>query len=92
MATPEGKKAWAENVKAAETAYGRALAIDQNYARAICGQAQLYDADGRPAEALAGYRKYLELAPNAMDAYRVKKRIEALEKASPTTTAGTTQN
>jgi predicted Zn-dependent protease len=92
MATPEGKKAWAENVKAAETAYGRALAIDANYARAICGQASLYDADGRPAEALAGYRKYLELAPNAMDAYRVKKRIEALEKAATTTTAGTTQN
>jgi predicted Zn-dependent protease len=74
------------------TPEGRALTIDPNYARAVCGQASLYDADGRPAEALAGYRKYLELAPNAMDAYRVKKRIEALEKASTTTTAGTSQN
>jgi len=92
MATPEGKKAWSENVKSAETAYGRALTIDPNYARAVCGQASLYDTDGRAAEALAGYRKYLELAPNAMDAYRVKKRIETLEKASTTTTAGTNQN
>jgi predicted Zn-dependent protease len=91
-ATPEGKKAWLENVKSAEVAYGRALTIDPNYARALCGQASLYDEDGRSAQALEGYRKYLELAPNAMDAYRVKKRIEALEKASPATTAGTSQN
>jgi tetratricopeptide (TPR) repeat protein len=90
--TPEGKKAWAENVTLAEGAYNRALAIDPKYARAICGQASLYDEDGRSAQALEGYRKYLEIAPAAMDAYRVKKRIEALEKASVTTTAGTTQN
>ena len=92
MASPEGKKAWSENVKLAEAAYGRALTIDPNYARAVCGQASLYDADGRSAQALEGYRKYLELAPKAMDAYRVKKRIEVLEKASTTTTAGTNQN
>ena len=92
MATAEGKKAWSENVKSAEAAYGRALTIDPNYARAVCGQASLYDADGRSAQALEGYKKYLELAPKAMDAYRVKKRIEILEKASTTTTAGTNQN
>ena len=91
-ATPEGKKAWQENVTLAEGAYNRALAIDPKYARAICGQASLYDEDGRSAQALEGYRKYLEIAPAAMDAYRVKKRIEALEKTSVTTAAGTTQN
>ena len=90
--TPEGKKAWAENVTLAEGAYNRALALDPKYARAVCGEASLYDEDGRSAQALEGYRKYLEMAPAAMDAYRVKKRIEALEKASVTTTAGTTQN
>lgn len=91
-ATPEGKKAWSENVTSAEGAYSRTLAIDPKYVRAICGQASLYDEDGRSAQALEGYRKYLELAPAAMDAYRVKKRIEALEKVSMTTAAGTTQN
>jgi tetratricopeptide (TPR) repeat protein len=91
-ATPQGKAAWAENVKLAETAYTRALTLDPNYTKAICGQASLYDEDGRSAQALEGYRKYLELAPAAMDAYRVKKRIETLEKVSTTTTAGTTQN
>jgi tetratricopeptide (TPR) repeat protein len=89
--TPPGKAAWAENVKLAEAAYGRSLALDPNYAKAICGQASLYDEDGRAAQALEGYRKYLELAPNAMDAYRVKKRIADLEKTAvatpPTTTS-----
>jgi len=89
--TPPGKAAWAANVKLAEAAYVRSLALDPNYAKAICGQASLYDEDGRVAQALEGYRKYLELAPNAMDAYRVKKRIADLEKTAvatpPTTTS-----
>jgi hypothetical protein len=92
-ATPEGKKAWAENVKSAEKAYSRALTLEPNHARAIRGQASLYDEDGRAAQALEGYRKYLELAPTAMDAYRIKKRIEDLEKASlANASANTTQN
>jgi len=94
-ATPQGKTAWAENVKLAEAAYSRALTLDPSYAKAICGQASLHDEDGRAAEALEGYRKYLDLAPNAMDAYRVKKRVADLEKTAapaPTTTTTTSQN
>jgi tetratricopeptide (TPR) repeat protein len=91
-ATPQGKAAWAENVKLAETAYAHALSIDPGYAKAICGQATLYDEDARPAQALEGYRKYLELAPKAMDAYRVKKRVEELEKVSSAAVPGPAQN
>src|SRR5947207_1265164 len=78
--TSEGQAAWSANVKAAETAYNRALTLDARNARAVRGLAALYDADGRNAEAIGGYRKYLELAPMAMDAYRIKKRAEELEK------------
>ena len=92
-ATPQGKEAWTANVKAAEAAYSRALTLEPNNTRAIRGQASLYDEDGRAAQALEGYRKYLELAPTAMDAYRIKKRIEDLEKASvANTAASSTQN
>jgi tetratricopeptide (TPR) repeat protein len=92
-ATPQGKEAWAANVKAAEAAYSRALSIEPSHARAIREQASLFDEDGRAAQALEGYRKYLELAPTAMDAYRIKKRIEDLEKASvANTAASSTQN
>lgn len=81
-ATPEGKAAWAENVKLADAAYTHALTIDPKYAKAICGQATLYDEDGKSSQALEEYRKYLELVPTAMDAYRVKKRIADLEKTA----------
>ncbi len=91
--TPQGKTAWAANVKSAEAAYSRALTLEPNHARAVRGQASLYDEDGRATQALEGYRKYLELAPTAMDAYRIKKRIEDLEKASvANASANTTQN
>jgi beta-barrel assembly-enhancing protease len=91
--TPQGKTAWTANVKSAEAAYSRALTLEPNHARAIRGQASLYDEDGRATQALEGYRKYLELSPTAMDAYRIKKRIEDLEKASTANaSANTTQN
>jgi predicted Zn-dependent protease len=87
--TPEGKAAWSANVPAAESAYRRALTLDPQNARAVRGLAALYDEDGRPAEAIEGYRKYLQMAPNALDAFRIKKRAEELEKAA---TAAPAQN
>jgi predicted Zn-dependent protease len=86
-ATSEGKEAWQANVKLAEKAYERALTLDPQNARAVRGLAQLRDEDGHAAEAIDGYRKYLQMAPNAMDAYRIKKRAEDLEKAA-TVSAG----
>ena len=91
-ATGEGKAAWAENVTAAESAYHRALTLDPHNARAIRGLAALCDQDARTAEAIDGYRKYLELAPMATDAYQIKKRTEELEKASTASAAGNTNN
>lgn len=79
-ATPEGKSAWDSNAKAAESAYKRALTLDPQNARAVRGLAALYDSDGKTAQALEGYHKYLELAPAAMDAYRIRERAEELEK------------
>ena len=81
-ATPEGKAAWDSNAKSAETAYNRALTLDPQNARAVRGLAAVYDTDGKTAQAIEGYRKYLGLAPAAMDAYRIKKRVEELEKIS----------
>lgn len=88
-ATPEGKEAWQANVKLAEKAYLRALTLDPQNARAVRGLAQLRDEDGHATEAIEGYRKYLQMAPNAMDAYRIKKRAEDLEKASTAVSPGT---
>jgi len=81
-ATPEGKEAWHANVKLAENAYLRALTLDPQNARAVRGMARLYDEDGRATEAMEGYRKYLRMAPTAMDAYQIGKRAEDMEKAA----------
>ncbi len=91
-ATLEGKSAWAANAKAAEAAYNRALTLDPQNARAVRGLAALYDSDGRIAEALDAYRKYLQLAPSAMDAYRIKKRAQELEKLSAVGTGTSNPN
>jgi predicted Zn-dependent protease len=88
--TPEGKAAWSANAKMAEEAYNRALTLDPQNARAVRGLAFLRDEDGRASEALEGYRKYLQLSPAALDAYRIKKRADDLEKASTATAAGST--
>src|SRR5258708_26005451 len=81
-ATPEGKEAWHANVKLAENAYLRALTLDPQNARAVRGMARLYDEDGRATEAMEGYRKYLPMAPDAMDAYQIRKRTEDMEKTA----------
>jgi len=91
-ATREGKAAWSENVTAAESAYRHALTLDPHNARAIRGLAALCDQDARTAEAIDGYRKYLELAPMATDVYQIKKRTEELEKVSTASAAGNTNN
>jgi len=90
--TPEGKAAWSANVKTAEEAYNRALSLDPQNARAVRGLAFLHDEDGRASEALEGYRKYLQLSPTALDAYRIKKRADDLEKASAASAVGSTNH
>ena len=90
--TPEGQSAWAANVKSAETAYNRALTLNPQNARAICGLAKLYDEDGRHTEAMKGYQQYLQLTPTAMDAYQIKRRIEELEKTSAASAASNTNH
>ena len=54
--------------------------------------ARAHDKAGRPAQAIAYYRKYLELAPAAGDRVAVESRIAELEpaaKAAPTPTSAT---
>ena len=51
-----------------------------NYAKPHLLLAQAYEKKGEKAEALAYYRKYLEILPRADNAAKIQKRIAHLEK------------
>jgi predicted Zn-dependent protease len=81
---PEGKIHWKSNCTEAEHAYHQALAIDSADGEAHRGLGYLYDSIDRPADAVAEFKRYLGLAPDARDARVIRMRLDALEKKLPT--------
>jgi predicted Zn-dependent protease len=82
LSRPEGQATWEENRRHAEENYQKALVADPSHARSYQGLGQLYEKEGKPAEALAAYQKYLELSPKAFDLFRIRGRIEALQRSA----------
>ncbi len=64
----------------AEVAYKQSLAVDRGNAAAHKGLGFLYQRTNQKAKALAEYRLYLRLNPNAKDATQLRKRIQELEQ------------
>jgi hypothetical protein len=64
----------------AEAAFKQALAQDRGHAPSHKGLGFLYQRINQTSKALAEYRVYLRLAPNAKDAAAVRKRIQELEQ------------
>ena len=79
LKTPAGQQAWASNQKKAEELYLRALELNRFNYVAHRGLGMLYEKLGRKDEAIAGYSKYLELAPNAFDSERIRRRLHAMK-------------
>ncbi len=82
MATAAGKAAMAVSQKQSEEAYKEALELDPANAAAYRGMGFLYEKQNLPAQCAEEFRKYLELAPNAMDQLQIHRRLEAAEKSS----------
>jgi beta-barrel assembly-enhancing protease len=81
LATPEGKEAWKTNSEKAESLFVRALELDRFNARAHRGLGMLYERLSRKQEAASEYAKYLELAPNAIDSERIRRRLTVLRES-----------
>jgi len=64
---------------AAVAAYQKAIAIDSELAEAERGLGGALDQLGREQEALAHFRRYLKLKPDAPDAERVTTRVREIE-------------
>jgi predicted Zn-dependent protease len=80
LATSEGKDNWQQHQHKAEELYLRALNAENAVPVAHRGLGMLYEKLGRTNDAAAEYEKYIELAPNAIDLERIKRRIEALRR------------
>ena len=79
LKTPAGQQAWKTNQQKAEELYLRALELNRFNYLAHRGLGMLYEKIGRRDEATSEYRKYLELAPNAFDSERIRRRLFALK-------------
>jgi predicted Zn-dependent protease len=86
MKTPAGQQAWKTNQEKAEQLYLRALDLNRFNSVAHRGLGMLYEKIGRKEEAAGEYSKYLELAPNATDSERFRRRLEALKGLSSSDT------
>ena len=81
LKTPEGQEAWKANSEKAEKLFLRARELDRFNARARRGLGMLYERLNRKDEAANEYAAYLELAPNAIDTERIRRRLAVLKES-----------
>jgi predicted Zn-dependent protease len=82
MATTAGQENWKINQQQAETSYLQALKLDAANPPAHRGLGMLYEKLGRKTDAMNEYQKYLEVAPDAPDRERIKRRLEIVKGGS----------
>lgn len=80
LATPAGQDNWKLHQQKAEELYLQATTQENSVVMAHRGLGMLYERLGRSNEAVTEYKKYVELAPAAIDRERIQKRIEALRR------------
>ena len=80
LSRPDGSVIRQANQKKAEVWYTKAQALDASYANVYRGLGLLYEAQGKSTAARSAYRRYLELAPEASDRLRIRRRMDALDK------------
>jgi regulator of sirC expression with transglutaminase-like and TPR domain len=80
LKTPEGQAAWKANQEQAEKNYSKALELSPDSPAPHRGLGFLYEREHLPDRSAQEFRKYLELAPSAVDAPQVKRHIETMDK------------
>ena len=81
LAKPDGQAAWKSNSEKAESLYLRAIELNRLNAGARRGLGMLYEKLNRKQDAASEYAKYLELAPNAIDTERIRRRLAVLRES-----------
>ena len=81
LKTPAGQEAWKVNSEKAEQLFLRARELNRLNANARRGLGMLYERLNRKDEAANEYAAYLELAPNAVDTERIRRRLAVLKES-----------
>jgi beta-barrel assembly-enhancing protease len=82
LKAPGGQQALESNRQSAEKNYRKAIEISPDLAGPHRGLGFLYEQEGQPEQSVQEFRKYLDLAPSAVDAPQIKRRLDAMEKGS----------
>ena len=85
---PGGKELQTHNFAKAEEFYLKAIALEESYALAHRGLAELYAKQQLSAKAAIEYRKYVDLQPGASDRLMIMRRIKNLEAEQPVPEGG----
>ena len=81
LKNPAGQEAWKANNEKAEKLFLRALELNRFNAAAHRGLGMLYERLNRKDEAANEYAAYIELAPNAIDTERIRRRLTVLKES-----------
>ena len=81
LKTPAGQEAWKANSEKAEQLFLRAIELNRFNANARRGLGMLYEKLNRKDDAANQYAAYLELAPNAIDTERIRRRLVILKES-----------
>ena len=85
LKAPGGQQALEFNQQQAENSYKKALDLYPDMATPHRGLGFLYESEHKSGQSIEEFNKYLELAPAAMDAPQIRRRLDALAKGSTTT-------
>jgi len=81
LKTPGGQEAWKANSEKSEQLFLRAIELNRFNASARRGLGMLYEKLNRKDDAANQYAAYLELAPNAIDTERIRRRLVVLKES-----------
>ena len=81
LKTPAGQEAWKANSERSEQLFLRAIELNRFNASARRGLGMLYEKLNRKDDAANQYAAYLELAPNAIDTERIRRRLVVLKES-----------
>ena len=82
LKAPGGQQALESNRQLAEKNYTRALEISPDLAGPHRGLGFLYEQERKPEQSVQEFRKYLDLAPSAVDSPQIRRHLGAMEKGS----------